>query len=180
MGVYGLDDSGMLDGFYEWMEEVGVIKMLKEITPCSIQRMMLPFFQYVVVYFLKVLFGIESMCSLPNLLFSNEGAMKLAGFAKDRYKKWLKSHKINAVVVVEWEGKNYGQDNWVVYLTNMKVNVPIKIFDEYDQRSIIENSLFKEAKQGWFIKHAPRKNERALQVHAFFISICPYQCLQEV
>ncbi|MFH0797329.1 MAG: transposase [Candidatus Omnitrophota bacterium] len=90
------------------------------------------------------------------------------GFSKDRYKKSFQPHKINAVVVVEWEGKNYGRDKWVVYLTNMRVYKPIKVFDEYDERSIIENSLFKEAKQGWFIKHAPQKTEKALHIHTFF------------
>ena len=44
----------------------------------------------------------------------------------------------------------------------------MKVFDEYDERSIIENSLFKEAKQGWFIKHAPQKTERALSIHTLF------------
>jgi len=90
------------------------------------------------------------------------------GFSKDRYKKSFRPHKINTVVVVEWEGKNYGRDSWVTYLTNMKVNNPIKVFDEYDERSIIENSLFKEAKQGWFIKHAPQKTEKALYIHSLF------------
>jgi len=90
------------------------------------------------------------------------------GFDKNKYKKSFRPNKINVVVVIEWDGKNYGRDHWVVYLTNMSVYKPLKVFDEYDQRSIIENSLFKEAKQGWFIKHAPQKTERALAIHIFF------------
>lgn len=430
-GIYNLENSGLLDGFYEWLEEWKVIQMLKRITPEGVQRVMVAFFQFVLLYLLKSLFGIESVCSLPRLLFSNQGAMRLVGFnahriengvcrrgehlrkykqktgpicddtlarnivkiplkviegffnkvvkllaeqgffpklisviidptdlrttikwlgcgtvtrkkrirdkhrkwkeieftvygwklivvfyaplkiplaaklvkieesetnhtmelirkaqanlgqhskimrvkmdrghldgktlwqmnkeglefvvpacsdmhvtddarrtaefiireaggiptsvgikkvgngsyiqvreekvkrgtgkserieklrtvvvgikgltsydqygeegfAKDRYKKSFRAHKINAVVVIEWEGENYGRDHWVVYLTNMRVHKPLKVFDEYDERSIIENSLFKEAKQGWFIKHAPQKTERALQVHTFF------------
>lgn len=429
-GIYGLDQSGLLDGFYEWLEEWGVIEKLKKIMAEGIQRVMVPFFQYVILYFLKTLFGVESIGSLPRLLFANRGAMKLAGFnahqieggicnrgthlrkkkektgpicddtlarnivkiglriiekifneiikllarkgffpkritvimdptdirttakwvgcgtvtrpkriknkygkweevqitvwgwklivvfyaklkiplaaklvkieesetdytiqllkkaqqnlgehseiirividrghldgealwwmndngyefviparsnmqitadarklaldiinrngipktarikklgggeyiqvkeekvirgvgknrttqkirtvvvgikglisydqygpegfAKDRHKKDFRPNKINVVVVVEWDGKNYGSKHWVVYLTNMKIYKPQKVFDEYDNRSIIENSLFKEAKQGWFIKHAPQKNERALTIHIFF------------
>lgn len=44
----------------------------------------------------------------------------------------------------------------------------LAIFDDYDERSIIENCLFKEAKQGWHIEHAPQKTFQALAVHVFF------------
>ena len=90
------------------------------------------------------------------------------GFSKDAAKKSFRPNKINAVVVVEWDGKDYGRDNWVVYLTNMKVHKPLKTFDEYDERSVIENCLFKEAKSGWFIKHSPQKTEVAMLIHTFF------------
>ena len=90
------------------------------------------------------------------------------GFSKDATKKTFRPNKINAVVVTEWEGKDYGRDNWVVYLTNMKVYKPLKVFDEYDERSVIENCLFKEAKTGWHIKHSPQKTERAMLIHIFF------------
>jgi len=90
------------------------------------------------------------------------------GFDKDAAKKSFRPNKINAVVVTEWEGKDYGRHNWVVYLTNMKVHKPLKVFDEYDERSVIENSLFKEAKTGWHIKHSPQKTEQAMLIHTFF------------
>lgn len=90
------------------------------------------------------------------------------GFSKDATKKSFRPNKINAVVVTEWEGKDYGRDNWVVYVTNMKVYKPLKAFDEYDERSIIENCLFKEAKTGWHIKHCPQKTEQAMLIHIFF------------
>ena len=90
------------------------------------------------------------------------------GFSKDAAQKSFRPNKINAVVVTEWEGKDYGRDNWVVYLTNMKVHKPLKAFDEYDERSIIENCLFKEAKTGWHIKHSPQKTEEAMLIHTFF------------
>lgn len=91
-----------------------------------------------------------------------------AGFSKDAYKKSFTPHKINAVVVMKWDGKDYGRDNWVVYLTNMRVHKPLKVFDEYDGRSIIENCLFKESKGGWHIAHSPQKTEEAVTVHIFF------------
>ena len=90
------------------------------------------------------------------------------GFSKEATKKSFRPNKINAVVVTEWEGKDYGRDRWVVYLTNMKVYKPLKVFDEYDERSIIENCLFKEAKTGWHLKHSPQKTEQAMLIHIFF------------
>ena len=90
------------------------------------------------------------------------------GFSKDAAKKSFKPNKINAVVVCEWDSKDYGRNNWVVYLTNMKVHKPLKTFDEYDERSLIENCLFKEGKTGWFIKHSPQKTEQAMLIHTFF------------
>lgn len=415
-GIYGLEESGLLDGFFLFLEEMGVVGLLKKITPKGIQRVMVSFFQFVLLYLLKILFGVESMHSLPELLFCNEGAMQLVGFnaeqisngvcnrgnkkrkhkekqgpicddalsrnivkiplnvieklfngvvkllakkgifpkrmsaiidptdirttekyegcgtvtrtkrvkdkegkikeikikvwgwklmvvfygrkkiplaakvmkiqesennhtielikkaqknlgdyskivrvvmdrghldgkdlwwidqqgiefvipakgnmgvtedaralaekarktndgveirrkkqnrgigkgrwvetletavvgikglttydqygppgfEKDAYKKSFRPHKINAIVVVKWDGKDYGRDNWVVYLTNMRVHKPLKVFDEYDERSIIENCLFKESKSGWHIAHSPQKTEAAITVHMFF------------
>ena len=78
-GIYNLEDSGLLDGFYEWLQEWKVIEILKKISPSGINRVMVPFFQFILLYFLKTLFGIESMNSLPHLLFSNSAAMNLVG-----------------------------------------------------------------------------------------------------
>lgn len=416
-GIYGLEETGLLDGFYEYLEKLGVIKLLGEISPLGVMRVMVPFVQFVLLYFLKTLFGVESINSLPRLLFSNEGAMRLIGFnahqvehgvcrrgeycrkkskqgpicddaltrnivkiplrlieqvfnrvvrilaragvfpkrikviidptdipttwrwqgcgcvtrrervvdktgaikeievtvygfklmvvfyapkklplaaklvrieehgskylrelilqadenlgkysniievmmdreylagaelwwlnkqgylfvvparsdmavtqdarslalrvlkdgcggyieervekvkrgygkqeyieeirtkvvgikglmsydqygpsgwSKDRYKKDFVGKKINAVVIVVWKGKEVEPSKWVVYLTNKSVRKPLVIFDDYDERSIIENCLMKESKQGWFIKHAPQKSFRALAVHSLF------------
>ncbi len=416
-GIYGLEETGLLDGFYEWLDGLGVINLLKEINPSGVVRVMVPFFQLVLLYFLKVLFGVAAMSALPRLLFSNEGAMRLVGFnahqikngvcrrgehrckkpkqgpicddilarnivkislkvievffnrvvrllarsgffpkkikaiidptlipttsnwvgcgcvahtrrvldkhnvvqevevliygfklivlfyapkkiplaaklvrieehagkylwgllkqaetnlgdysslvelmmdrefldgadlyrldqedyffvvpgrkdmqvvldarglaqqvlrdgyggyieervreirrgygeeqsiekvrtkvvglegltSYDQYgpagwaananKKDFVGKKINAVVVVEWAGKLIAPEAWKVYLTNKSVRKPLVIFDDYDERSIIENCLFKEAKQGWHIEHAPQKTFSALAVHVFF------------
>ena len=46
----------------------------------AIQREMVPVVQYLLLYGLKTLFGIESMNALPALLFSDEALMRLVGF----------------------------------------------------------------------------------------------------
>lgn len=79
-GIYGLEEAGLLDEFWKFLEEVGAIHLFKQIQGEGIQRIMVPFFQYVVLYMLKVLFGVPSMHALPPLLFTNTAAMTLVGF----------------------------------------------------------------------------------------------------
>jgi len=45
-GIYGLEETGLLDGFYEYLEGLGVIKLLKEISPSGVVRVMVPFFSW--------------------------------------------------------------------------------------------------------------------------------------
>jgi len=55
----------------------------------------------------------------------------------------------------------------LVILTNGPVSKPLKVYDGYDPRSEIENSLFRESKQGWFIKRPPENSKAGFLVHAY-------------
>jgi hypothetical protein len=78
--IYGLDEVGLLDGFFHFLEEVGILAFIEEIEVPDIQRVLIPVMQLVLLYMLRVLFGIVSMNALSPLLFSNVAAMKLVGF----------------------------------------------------------------------------------------------------
>ena len=73
---------------------------------------------------------------------------------------------INAVVVHRWEDKVYPADRGPVFLTNGPVRKPLKVYDCYDDRSVIENLLFRESKQGWHLCQPPKKSYRAMVSHA--------------
>ena len=75
---------------------------------------------------------------------------------------------IHAVVVRKWHGKDYGPGGKTVFLTNAAVQQPLKPFDDYDDRSLIENCCIKEAKQQWDLGHPPQKSARAVRVHVMF------------
>src|SRR5919109_77694 len=77
----------------------------------------------------------------------------------------FQAHPINAVVVRTWHGKDYGPGGKTVFLTNASVQKPLQVFDDYDDRSLIENCCIKEAKQQWDLGHPPQKTERAVRVH---------------
>jgi Transposase DDE domain len=57
-----------------------VVDLLGHVQGTAVQREMVPFVQYVLLYSLKALFGIERMNALPLLLFSDEALMRLVGF----------------------------------------------------------------------------------------------------
>ena len=79
-GVYRLDEGALLDDFFYFLQELGVVDWLGDVQGTAVQREMVPFVQYVLLYSLKTLFGIESMNALPVLLFSDEALMRLVGF----------------------------------------------------------------------------------------------------
>jgi hypothetical protein len=80
----------------------------------------------------------------------------------------FESNPIHAVVVRKWHGKDYGPGGKTVFLTNAAVQQPLKPFDDYDDRSLIENCCIKEAKQQWDLGHPPQKSARAVRVHVMF------------
>lgn len=74
---------------------------------------------------------------------------------------------INAIVVTEFERHVYPADKAKVFLTSLPVDDPLTIIDLYDLRSLIENTLFRELKQGWFLGVFPKKSADAVQGHVY-------------
>src|SRR5215475_129747 len=79
-GVYRLDEGALLDDFFQFLRELGVLELMEGVQGTALQREMVPIVQYLLLYGLKTLFGIESMNALPALLFSDEALMQLVGF----------------------------------------------------------------------------------------------------
>jgi hypothetical protein len=80
----------------------------------------------------------------------------------------FEANPIHAVVVRQWNGRDYGPGGKTVFLTNASVQQPLHPFDDYDDRSLIENCCIKEAKQQWNLGHPPQKTGRAVRVHVLF------------
>jgi hypothetical protein len=79
-GVYRLDEGAVLDDFFHFLEQVGVMALLAEVHGAGIQREMRPCIHYVLLDSLKTLFGIERINALPALLFSDKALMPLVQF----------------------------------------------------------------------------------------------------
>jgi hypothetical protein len=78
--MHELSEAGLLDEFFAFLEEVGMMSSFEEMELPNVQRVLVPAVQFLLLYLLKVLFGHESMNQLPRVLFSNTALMELVGF----------------------------------------------------------------------------------------------------
>ena len=74
---------------------------------------------------------------------------------------------LNAVVVKSWDNKTPPLEKQVVFVTNMDVKDPFVTFDRYDERSLMENKLFREVKQNWNFQHPPKKTREGVYAQAY-------------
>jgi hypothetical protein len=81
-------------------------------------------------------------------------------------RKDFRAHPINGVMVIRWDKKEYPSGKEKVFLTNLPVSGPMRMIDQYDLRSEIENRGFRELKQGYHLLKYPQKTVAAVRAHA--------------
>jgi hypothetical protein len=91
---------------------------------------------------------------------------------------------LNATVVLRWNGAPADAEKEVVFLTTDPANDPFVAFDAYDDRSLIENTCNREAKESWFLEHHPKRSEAGMRLHAYFVFMCmglvsAFRCYKE-
>ena len=79
---------------------------------------------------------------------------------------------INATVVLCWDGAPKGTEKEVVILDTDPSTNSFAGFDSYDERSRIENTINREAKESWFLEHHPKRSQAGVRVHAYFVLMC--------
>jgi hypothetical protein len=90
------------------------------------------------------------------------------GSGSHENRKDFVANPINAVVVLhDPYRENNPQADTLVILTNAAVKKPLRVYDGYDARSEIENALFREAKQGWFIERPARNTAQGFRAHVY-------------
>src|SRR5438105_5751245 len=78
--MHQLSDAGLLDEFFAFLKELGMLEAFEQVSLTGVKRTLVPTVQFVLLYFLKVLLGGESMNELPRVLFSDLALMELVGF----------------------------------------------------------------------------------------------------
>ena len=86
--------------------------------------------------------------------------------------KHFEPKRVNATVVLRWDGAPTDADKEVVILDTDPAAGPFVGFDAYDDRSLIENTCNREAKESWFLEHHPKRSEAGVRVHATFVFMC--------
>jgi hypothetical protein len=87
--------------------------------------------------------------------------------AKQANRTTFVGNPLNAVVVTKWQGEAYPKGEEKVFLTSSSIARPLEVLDRYDLRSLIENTAFRELKQGWCLESYPKKTEAAVRGHVF-------------
>jgi hypothetical protein len=108
---------------------------------------------------------LTTLVGVPDLLtcdwFNPEGSQ--ANTAKKDYEPI----PLNAVVVKTWDNKTPPLEKQVVFVTNIGVKDPFLAFDRYDDRSLMENKLFREVKQNWHFEHPPKKSKQGVYIQTY-------------
>src|SRR6266704_6229735 len=87
--MHELSEAGLLDEFFVFLEEIGMLEVVEQLELPGVQRVLVPTVQFVLLYVLKVLYGGQSMNELPRVLFSNGALMELVGFNAQQVEEGL-------------------------------------------------------------------------------------------
>jgi hypothetical protein len=94
------------------------------------------------------------------------------GSSSEANSKRFEPRLVNATVVLRWDGAPKDADKEVVILDTDPSLKPFAGFDAYDDRSLIENTCNREAKESWFLEHHPKRSEAGVRVHACLVLTC--------
>jgi hypothetical protein len=98
------------------------------------------------------------------------GLLSYDQFGEEEHKrrkgrKDFQAHPINGVMVVRWGGRDYEPGEEKVFLTSLRVSLPLWVLEQYDLRSEVENQGFRELKQGYHLLKYPQKTGPAVRAH---------------
>ena len=111
-----------------------------------------------------IVVGIEA---LPCDFWGEEGSA-----SSEKHKKSFEPKHLRATVVLRWDGATKDEDKEVVLLTTDPSHDPWVAFDAYDDRSLIENTCNREAKQSYFLERHPKRSEAGVRAQAYFVFFC--------
>ena len=88
-------------------------------------------------------------------------------YTRHANRKNFKAKPLNAIVIKKWGNKKPRKGKAAVFITDLPVNNPFIGYDLYDDRSLIENCLWREEKQKWYLKNPPKRTGEGVAIHTF-------------
>ncbi len=79
---------------------------------------------------------------------------------------------LSGLLVTQYRGQSQDPSSQWGFLTTLEIRTAkqsLTIYRSYDQRSLIENKVYRELKQGFKLTHYPGLSSRAQSVHLFFM-----------
>ena len=79
--------------------------------------------------------------------------------------------KLNGLLVTRYKGKTVEERKQWGFITTLPVATAgqiLEAFDEYDDRSLVENKQYRELKQGYFLRHFSGKTAPLISYHIYF------------
>ena len=86
--------------------------------------------------------------------------------------KAFQPNPVNALVVTRWRDRPHKKDKQPVFLTTLDITQPLRILGLYVLRTLIENTAFRELKQGWNLLAFPKKTVAAVRAHVYLTLLC--------
>ena len=74
--------------------------------------------------------------------------------------------------MLRWKGVEQDVGDELVLLTTDPKSDPFAALDAYDDRSLIENTCNREAKETWFLERHPKRTEAGMRVQTYFVFLC--------
>lgn len=135
---------GVVSSFLRFLEQLEDLALL-EIEGTGFQRVLIPIARQILTAQLKVLLGIGSIELVLATLFREVALGRLIGDTTTQIQAgwWVRGH-----LAAEPMHQN-----------------TLAVRDRYDRRSLIENTAFREFKQGWWLERYPKETEAAVRGH---------------
>lgn len=159
--LYHLSGAGFFDEFFYFFEEMGVMHRLLELDPkFSSMPTTIRFSAVILIYLTRIVAGLAFYWHIEPVFLHSQALMRLVGFngreiMASRAAAPTRMPRASCSIQSDqchdgrrWQNNPNG--DILEILTNAPVDEPLSA---YDRKSEMENSLFRKAKQAWFIEY---------------------------
>ena len=105
--IYGLGDAGLFDEFFSFLRELGIMKVLEQLTPRRHRerKSPVPFSAIMLIYLMRIVAGLKFFYHTGPVLLQSQSLMRLVGFNGHQVKQGVNRRSLDKSKT-DWEDKN--------------------------------------------------------------------------